>query len=118
MSTVRPGTTGRKPLSTQSRCKRTSGRPTEAPDAQEQSTGPDEHPASIYPGHLIRGPSLAFSIREFCLAHRISVPFYFQLKAQGLGPREMKLGTRRIISAEAATEWRARHTNRTDTDST
>ena len=113
MSTVRPEKTGRKPRSTPSESKRRSGPPTEAPDARggEASTSSDDSPAFIYPGHLIRGPPLAFSIREFCLAHRISVPFYFRLKAQGLGPREMKLGARRIISAEAATEWRARHTN-------
>ena len=83
MSTVRPETTGRKPRSTHSESKRRSGPPTEAPDAQEQITGPDEHPASIYPGHLIRGPPLAFSIREFCLAHRISVPFLFSIKGTG-----------------------------------
>ena len=115
MSTVRPEKTGRKPRSTPSESKRRSGPPTEASDAEEEaSASSDDSPAFNYPGHLIRGPPLAFSIREFCLAHRISVPFYFRLKAQGLGPREMKLGARRIISAEAATEWRALHTNRTD----
>ena len=85
MSTVRPEKTGRKPRSTPSGSKRKSGPPTEAPDAQEATAGSDDSPAFIYPGHLIRGPPLAFSIREFCLAHRISVPFLFSIK--GTGPR-------------------------------
>ena len=83
-------------------------------EEEEASTSSDDSPAFNYLGPLIRGQPVAFSIREFCLAHQISEPFYFRLKAQGLGPREMKLGARRIISAEAATEWRALHTNRAD----
>ena len=114
MSTVRPEKTGRKPRSTPSESTRRSGPPTEALDAEEAPASYDGSPVVVSRGHLIHGPPLAFSIREFCLAHRISVPFYFRLKALGLGPREMKLGARRIISAEAATEWRAQHTNRTD----
>src|SRR3977135_4061114 len=100
MSTIRPGTTGRKPRTTPSESNRRNGPPTEASDAEEASAVYDDSPAFNCPAHVIRGPPLAFSIREFCLAHRISVPFYFQLKAKGLGPREMKLGGRRIISVE------------------
>jgi hypothetical protein len=48
----------------------------------------------------------AYSIREFCEAHRLSTSMYFKLKAQGLGPREMAVGSRRCISFEAAAEWR------------
>jgi hypothetical protein len=51
-------------------------------------------------------PPVAFSIREFCEAHRISEAFYYDLRNTGRGPREMVLGTRRIISAEAAADWR------------
>jgi hypothetical protein len=29
------------------------------------------------------------------------------MRAQGLGPREMIVGTRKLISQEAAAEWRA-----------
>ena len=32
---------------------------------------------------------------------------YFKMRAQGLGPREMIVGTRKLISQEAASEWRA-----------
>jgi hypothetical protein len=51
-------------------------------------------------------PRQAFSIPEFCDAHRISESYYYELKLAGLGPVEMKVGRRRIISAEAASEWR------------
>jgi hypothetical protein len=55
-------------------------------------------------------PPLAFSIREFCEAHRISQAFYYDLRNSGRGPREMVLGTRRVISAEAAADWRRERT--------
>ena len=55
-------------------------------------------------------PRVAFTIKEFCKAHRISVSYYYELKKLGRAPREMMLGTRRIISAEAASAWRAENT--------
>jgi hypothetical protein len=48
----------------------------------------------------------AFTIAEFCRAHRMSETHYFALKKEGLGPDEMGVGRRRIISFEAATRWR------------
>jgi hypothetical protein len=51
-------------------------------------------------------PRMAFSIREFCYSHNISEDFYFKLKRQGQGPVEMKVGTRTLISIEAAADWR------------
>jgi hypothetical protein len=51
-------------------------------------------------------PGAAFTIREFCAAHRLSVSMYFKLKNQGLGPREMAVGSRRYVSFEAAALWR------------
>jgi hypothetical protein len=51
-------------------------------------------------------PIAAFSIREFCAAHRISQSMYFKLRNMGLGPREMMVGSRKIISIEAAAAWR------------
>jgi predicted DNA-binding transcriptional regulator AlpA len=50
-------------------------------------------------------PLLALTIPQFCEAHGISAGMFFKLKRQGLGPREMKLGTRRLISLAAANEW-------------
>ena len=55
-----------------------------------------------------RGPPTAlFSIASFCVAHGISEGFYFSLRGQGRGPREMRLGTRVFITHEAAADWRA-----------
>jgi hypothetical protein len=53
-------------------------------------------------------PSLraAFTVPEFCDAHRISEAHYYELKKLGLGPVEMEVGRRRIISFESAAEWR------------
>lgn len=48
----------------------------------------------------------AYTIDEFCGAHRISRAHYFNLKKLGLAPREMRAGARVIISAEAAADWR------------
>src|SRR5262245_6068843 len=49
----------------------------------------------------------AFTIDQFCERHGLSHSFYYKLKAQGLGPREIKLNTKVLISKEAAAEWRA-----------
>jgi hypothetical protein len=51
-------------------------------------------------------PRAAFTIKEFCDAHRISPAMYFKLRDAGLGPREMRAGRRVTISLEAATDWR------------
>ena len=56
----------------------------------------------------IRGPPTAlFSIKSFCIAHDISEGFYFKLREQGRGPREMRLGARVFITFESAARWRA-----------
>ena len=54
-------------------------------------------------------PRLAMTIEEFCESFRISEGFYYKLKKQGLGPREMKVGTRTLISVESAIEWGREH---------
>ena len=54
---------------------------------------------------------LAFSIREFCRAHGISVPSYYALKKQGLGPAEMRMGSLIRISTESAAAWRRAREN-------
>jgi hypothetical protein len=47
-----------------------------------------------------------FTIREFCRRHRISEAFYHKLKGLGLAPVAMRVGTRVLISREAAAAWR------------
>ena len=51
-------------------------------------------------------PRAAYTIAEFCEAHRISEQMYFKLKRLGLQPRETYVGTRVLISMESAAEWR------------
>jgi len=54
-------------------------------------------------------PRLALSIPQFCEAHGISEGMFYKMKKQnrGLTPREMKIGTRTLITFEAAAKWRA-----------
>jgi predicted DNA-binding transcriptional regulator AlpA len=47
-----------------------------------------------------------FSVRQFCQAHGISKAFFYKLSAQGKAPPICKLGSRSLITAEAAAEWR------------
>lgn len=51
-------------------------------------------------------PKLALSITEFCIAHGISEKTFYNLRNAGQGPKEMHVLGRRMISLEAAAEWR------------
>ena len=51
---------------------------------------------------------LAFSIPEFCARHNISRSYLYELWKRNLGPKAMQLGGRRLISVEAAADWRHR----------
>ena len=65
------------------------------------------HPVHELP--MPRGPPTAravFTVAEFCEAHRISQAKYYEMKKEGWGPVEMEVGRRRLISFEAAAEWR------------
>jgi hypothetical protein len=62
-------------------------------------------------GELLRktGPPagcMAYTIPEFCVAHRISESFYYKIRLLGLGPRETRKGDKIIISFESAADWR------------
>jgi hypothetical protein len=48
----------------------------------------------------------AFTIDEFCNSHGFSRAHYFNLQHRGEGPRTMQVGARRLISREAAAQWR------------
>jgi len=54
-----------------------------------------------------RTPTAMFSVASFCQAHGISESFFYQLKAEGLGPDVLRLGARVFITHEAAARWRA-----------
>jgi len=47
----------------------------------------------------------AFDIDTFCRLHRISRGLLYQLWKRRQGPRFFRAGARRLISAQAATEW-------------
>jgi hypothetical protein len=48
----------------------------------------------------------AYSINQFCVKHGICRASYYNLKSLGKAPKEMWIGRRRLISREAAAEWR------------
>jgi hypothetical protein len=102
--------TGKKPVQTADDAKRLPGPPIADATAIEPTakTEPDSHRKGE--ATPIRGPQVPpawYSVREFCLAHRLSISMYFKLKAQERGPREIAVGARRYISFEDAAEWRA-----------
>jgi hypothetical protein len=80
--------------------KNAKGRPLKANEKPKQSL--------LTPGE----PRVAYTLAEFCEAHRISVAQYYRLKAQKLTPPEIKAGAKIIISVEAAAAWRAMMTAR------
>jgi hypothetical protein len=61
-------------------------------------------------------PRLALSVQEFCEAHRISVQMFYKLRPQGLMPVTFNVGTRVLISREAAEAWRRARENATQRD--
>jgi hypothetical protein len=48
----------------------------------------------------------AYSIREFCRRHSLTPYLFYKLQRQGLAPKVMQLGGRKLVSAEAAARWR------------
>jgi hypothetical protein len=48
----------------------------------------------------------AFSVDEFCRRHGISRAYLYLMWRRGDGPRFMQVGARRLISKEAAADWR------------
>jgi hypothetical protein len=48
----------------------------------------------------------AYSVDEFCARHRISPQLFYKLKPKGLMPLTFNVGTRVLISKEAAAAWR------------
>jgi hypothetical protein len=53
----------------------------------------------------------AFTVNEFCARHRISPQLFYKLKPKGLMPVTFNVGTRVLISREAATAWRREREN-------
>ena len=51
---------------------------------------------------------LAYTVDEFCLDHKICRATFYNLLKRKAGPRIMKVGSRTLISHEAAAAWRQR----------
>jgi hypothetical protein len=49
----------------------------------------------------------AYTMSEFCVAHRIGLNTYYRLRKAGLGPDEIHIGTKVLITRESAARWRA-----------
>jgi predicted DNA-binding transcriptional regulator AlpA len=56
-------------------------------------------------------PPAAYTIKQFCEAHGISVPTFYELRKRQLAPAEMRMGAVVRISREAAARWRAAREN-------
>lgn len=52
----------------------------------------------------------AFTISQFCALHNISRSTFYNILKDGQAPVIMRLGRRRLITAEAAQAWRERMT--------
>lgn len=48
----------------------------------------------------------AYSIEQFCKRHGLSRATFYNLAKVGRAPRTMKVGSRTLVSVEAAAEWR------------
>lgn len=46
------------------------------------------------------------SVDQFCADHAISRAMFYKLLKEGRGPRLMKVGTRTLVSDDAAAAWR------------
>jgi hypothetical protein len=51
-------------------------------------------------------PIAAYSVESFCAAHGMGRSFFYQILREGSGPRTMKVKKKRLITAEAAADWR------------
>lgn len=50
-------------------------------------------------------PKAAYTIPEFCSAHRFSLSMYYKMRAAKKGPRESVIGNKKIISLANASAW-------------
>jgi hypothetical protein len=48
-----------------------------------------------------------FTVNEFCAAHRIGLNTYYRLRKAEIGPNEIHVFSKVLITEEAAALWRA-----------
>ena len=73
--------------------------------ARKEVTG--KRPGITSPAEEAPIPQLAMSVAQFCTAHAISIGMFYKLRRKGRSPREMRIGTRTLITFEDAAVWRA-----------
>ena len=99
--------TGKKPAQTADAAKRQAGPPKKTDPKAIEPIGHGEPDLSFsVKTPPIRGPPLAMSIRVFCALHGISEDMFYKMQRAGWGPATMKVGSRTLISHEAAERWR------------
>ena len=118
--------TGRKPMVTTDCAKRRPGKPRADPKAIEPTTLAEPRSSADATMPPIRGPPLAntdgpkyrrkppsmdpnllaMSIKAFCALHAISEDQFYKMQREKWGPVVMHVGSRTLISHEAAAEWR------------
>jgi hypothetical protein len=54
---------------------------------------------------------VAFPVPVFCGRNNLSEPSYYKMRAQGLGPKEMRIGTKVLITLAAEAEWQRAREN-------
>jgi hypothetical protein len=129
---ARPETTGRKPSVSADLIERDSGPPSGGDEPTQHDQPATQAFANLPP---IRGPpprlalrkvtivrpeppalddADAYSVEEFCRRHRISVQLFYKFKDQM--PVTFRIGTRVLISREAAACWRAQRERASKTD--
>lgn len=55
----------------------------------------------------------AYSVESFCKAHDIGRALFYRALKDGWGPETFTVASKRLISIEAATRWRAKMERRT-----
>jgi hypothetical protein len=108
--------TGKKPAQTADQMKRLPGPPSADATAIEPAAKSEPDAPAKAEATPIRGPPVLaawYTIREFCVAHRLSISMFFKLKADKRGPRETAVGSRRYITFEDAAAWRAAQQQKT-----
>jgi hypothetical protein len=93
---ARAEVTGKKPTATAEGAKRGHNRGPPLDDGPKYRRRPVSADAN----------SLAMSIREFCRLHGISEDQFYKMQREKWGPTVMHVGSRTLISHEAAAEWR------------
>jgi hypothetical protein len=108
---ARDEVTGKKPAQTADQVERPPGPPRADPTEIEPSENSELNAPLKAKAARIRGPPSVpaawYSLEEFAVAHRLSLAMLFKLKAEGRGPREIAVGSRRFVTFEDAAEWRA-----------